>query len=199
MLIYSLVECNGKQCFCLEAIPMEWKWVLLSIELRSQFIVAWKTFLIKKTPHLALDPSGKDFSILVGVVDVVRGAIPLQSSYIYNVDWLTLTWSDAPFHFKNKIYTYITEAEDPFKSISVCWKSIHTTHIYLYLYVENLFTQHTSIYLYLVGVGWRHSHYNKTIYISLGRRSPSNLFTAQVARAGRRYYFPGRWDEKDDV
>lgn len=138
-----------------------WKGVLFSIELRSQFIVAWKTFLIKKTPRR---------------IDLVR---------IFQL-WLALTWLEAPlFHFKH-ISIYIKRGlidVDLVRSTHSQYCTSTSSNIYIYIYQKRHST--ANIYIYKeVGVDWRHSTANIYIY-RRGRH-----FTAQLARASRRRYLP---------
>lgn len=138
-----------------------WKGVLFSIELRSQFIVAWKTFLIKKTPRR---------------IDLVR---------IFQL-WLALTWLEAPlFHFKH-ISIYIKRGlidVDLVRSTHSQYCTSTSSNIYIYISEAPFHCK----YIYLQG-GWRWLAPFHCKYIYIYRRG--RHFTAQLARASRRRYLP---------
>jgi len=139
MRIYSLVEWEAK------AVLLPWS------ELRSRLTV-WRNGImeggfafnwiaiaiysrledVSDQENTAHDWSGKDFSILVGV-DVVRGAIiPLQTYtyiYIYNVDWLTLSWSEP-------LTAIPLQLLQIYISIYISQKRHSTANIYICIYLQ---------------------------------------------------------------
>lgn len=171
MRIYSLVEWEAK------AVLLPWS------ELRSRVTVGWNGIMeggfafnwiaiaiysrledVSDQENTAHDWSCKDFSILVGV-DVVRGAIiPLQTYiYIYNVDWFTLTWSEAltaiPLQLLQK---------------------------YIYIYIRSAIPLQIYICIYLQG-GWRWlaPFHRKYICISEGAISQHSLHVRVVVVASQ--------------
>ena len=175
MRIYSLVEWEAK------AVLLPWS------ELRSRVTVGWngimeggfafnwiaiaiysrlEDVLIKKTPRTIDLVRIFQFWLALTWLEAPLFHFKHISIYIYNVDWLTLTWSEAltaiPLQLLQiKIHIYISEA--PF----------HCIYIYIYIYISTRRLALTGaippqIYMYKRG---RH-------------------FTAQLARAIRRGYLP---------